>query len=883
MSKNALNLTEFGPNAGYVAELLGLYQAGNPSLDKSWVHLFGGNGSSANASIDQDYLMSQISILKMIESYRKFGHLAARVNPLSNGMKKPEIPVELDFSSYNFSEAALKKSFFCFGLVKDTESTPKNIFERLQNIYSSTAGYEYQHIADTDQREWLRSKIEVEAASFTNQECLQFLNRLIESQQLDQVFHTRFIGTKRFSIQGADSLTVALQSILNKGASLGVKDITLAMAHRGRLNTMVSFAGKPLSMLCAEFEDKTLATKSGGGDVKYHLGSSTEHTISNKKIRLTVPPNPSHLEFVNPVAAGMVRAKQDAVSSAEKPSYAFVSIHGDASFAGQGVVAETFNFSQLKGYNNLGTLHIIINNQVGFTTYSEDSRSTTYCSDLAKGYDVPIFHVNSDDPEAVARIAGLALEFRQKFAKDVVIDLICSRKYGHNEGDDPSFTQPLLYKELAEKPNSVAVYTEKLISKGLISAEAVKELTDKLTSEIKSELELKYEASKPASLKDNQKSVKTKVDESVLRKVTEALVPQNPGFTLHPKVKMLVTKRQASLDQEHAIDWGFAECLAYGSLMLEGTSIRISGQDAGRGTFSHRHLELHDYNTAERVLPFSALGSSHAKFEVYNSPLSEQAVLAFDFGYSTEQPKTLTLWEAQFGDFANGAQIMIDQFISSSEQKWNQNSAIVLLLPHGFEGQGPEHSSARFERFLQLCACNNMTVANLSNGAQLFHILRRQALSNIKRPLVLMTPKSMLRLPEAGCSLSDFTKGSFSPVISSGLEGKAKKPVVLCSGKVYYSLRKALGTEQKIIRIEQLYPWPKEAISEALGKCQNVYWVQEEPKNMGAYSFILQHLTEMDCQVTYFGRAEAAGVATGSTKYSQLEENKFLEQLKAEL
>jgi 2-oxoglutarate dehydrogenase E1 component len=895
VENNGVKLEDYGPNAGYVAELLDLYKSGSPLLDKSWKQVFGGNGASTNgsAAIDPDYILDQIKIISLIKFFRSRGHLGAQINSLHNGMKTPRRPAELNIESYHFSNPT--KTFFCFGLLKDSFATAQNIFDEINRIYCSSVGYEFEHLSDPQEAEWIRAKVESGFAStkYADVDKLKFLSRLLEAEKLDQLFHTRFIGTKRFSIQGAESFAVILQSILNSSEKLKVRDISLAMAHRGRLNTLVSFAGKPLPMLAAEFEDKTEAAVKGGGDVKYHLGSTTEHVIRNHKVSFSIPCNPSHLEFVNPVGAGMIRARQDLLPQHEKSSVLYLSVHGDASFAGQGIVSEVFNFSQLPGYKSHGTIHIIINNQVGFTTYAEDSRSTNYCSDVAKGFDVPVFHVNADDPEAVARAAELALEFRQKFAKDVVLDLVCSRKYGHNEGDDPSFTQPLLYKELSKKESVATLYSKKIIQEGALTEAAFKELSEQILADLKAGIEEKPSINKESKVVADKVVAYNNVDLEDLKKVTAALIPEDSDFELHPKVKALILKRQQSLLLPKGIDWGFAEALAYGTLLLDGCSIRLSGQDSGRGTFSHRHLELHDYNTAKRVLPFDGLINQSAKkstFEVFNSPLSEQAVMAFDYGYavqmhdqaSTKKKDSLVIWEAQFGDFGNGAQVIIDQFITSAEEKWKQNCGIVLLLPHGFEGQGPEHSSARLERFLQLCANNNMRVANLSNGAQLFHLLRKQALDSQKKPLILMTPKSMLRLPEAGSSVEELTKGAFSPILSSG-DSKSAKSVILCSGKVYYSIRKAIGTEAKVVRIEQLYPWPETELKKELLKAKSIVWAQEEPRNMGAFSYVLAKFASMGIQIDYIGRPEAAGVATGSSKWHAQEEAKFFVELKSVL
>lgn len=887
MPARPITIEEFGPNTGYVSELLKLYESGSPLVDASWQNYFGGaakaNGSAGG--IRREAIFAQLQIFQLISAYRRKGHLAASTNPITAATPRPTLPEDLIFENYQFSSAQLEQNFFTFGLTNQPEATPRQVYDQLRSVYCSTVGFEFEHCTDKRVRDWfydLAEKQFVKRDWFSKETKVRYLQRLLEAEILDMTCHTRFIGAKRFSVLGGETFVVLLDRLLESGAQLGVEDIVLSMAHRGRINAVVTFAGKPLAELISEFEDKTMMSQVGGGDVKYHLGGSMLHQYDGKKIRLTIPSNPSHLEFVNSVANGMVRAKQDKHYPERRSAALSLSVHGDASFAGQGIVAETFNYSRLRGYETRGTIHLIINNQIGFTTSSSESRSTNYCSDMAKGFNIPVLHVNGDDVEAAAWAADAALRFRQEFQQDIVVDLVCTRKFGHNEGDDPSFTQPLLYKELSTRSPVANTFAQRLVSEQVLSqADA-----DKMRADMSSAMTLAFDQKGEIEKVEYDYSVKeaqeTAVDEKRLKQIANCLVPNVDSFQIHPKLKNILGKRVQSLDVEKGIDWGLAEALAMGSLLFDGISIRISGQDSGRGTFSHRHLELHDHEKTFRVYPLAELARSaglKSTFEVFNSPLSEAAVMGFDFGYAAQSPQSLVCWEAQFGDFANGAQVIIDQFLSSSEQKWNQRSGLVLLLPHGFEGQGPEHSSARLERFLQLCSHNCMTVVNLTSPGQFFHLLRRQALSPTKRPLVVMTPKSMLRLAEAGSSLKDLSTGSFQKVVSWGTAKDKKKPVVLCSGKVIYPIRKALGDKAKIVSIEQLYPWPENEVKEVLNGCSNVFWTQEEPENMGAARYVAPLLQKLGKDVTYFGRPDMAGVATGSPSWHAKEERLFLENL----
>ncbi|HWS58512.1 MAG TPA: multifunctional oxoglutarate decarboxylase/oxoglutarate dehydrogenase thiamine pyrophosphate-binding subunit/dihydrolipoyllysine-residue succinyltransferase subunit, partial [Actinotalea sp.] len=766
-------------------------------------------------------------------------------------------------------------------------------------------GVEYMHLADRKQRAWLQERLEHGYARTPREDQLRVLRRLNAAEAFETFLQTKYVGQKRFSLEGGESLIPLLDAVLSRAADSGLDEVCIGMSHRGRLNVLANLAGKSYGQIFAEFEgNQDPRSVQGSGDVKYHLGTEGLFTAeSGATTQVYLAANPSHLEAVDPVLEGIVRAKQDRIDlGGDGFSVLPILIHGDAAFAGQGVVAETLNLSQLRGYRTGGTVHVIVNNQVGFTTGPSSSRSTHYCTDMAKGLQMPIFHVNGDDPEACVRVAELAFEFREQFDRDVVIDMICYRRRGHNEGDDPSMTQPLMYNLIEAKRSARKLYTEALVSRGDITVdEAAQVLQDyqaqleRVFTETREGAYTPPPSSEPVAGLERPESQledagimvgwRTSVAPEVLERIGRAHVRPPAGFTVHPKLQQLLEKRE-QMSREGGIDWGYGELLAFGSLLLEGTPVRLAGQDSRRGTFVQRHAVLHDRVTGAEWTPLVYLSADQAKFWIYDSALSEFAALGFEYGYSVERPDALVLWEAQFGDFVNGGQTIMDEFISSAEQKWGQRSAVVLLLPHGFEGQGPDHSSARIERFLQLSAENNMTVAVPSTPASYFHLLRRQAYDRPRRPLVVATPKSMLRLKAAASAVADFTSGTFRTVIPDTTlpDPAVVDRVLLCTGKVYYDLlahRTALGdTRTAIVRVEQLYPLDREAVAEALaphGQAELV-WVQEEPSNQGAWTFIKLRLPQsLGREIRRISRPASASPAAGSARKHAAEQVAIVE------
>jgi 2-oxoglutarate dehydrogenase E1 component len=896
----------YGQNAGYVQELFELYRTDRTLVPAEWAakfdafwgdespsytngtttyrpHTNGSNGFHQVAAAPSVSADLQERAFKLVRAYRERGHLRAKVNPVSKGVLTPPTHRELQVEQYGFTASELSTEVNCERFQGTGSMKLGELISALDSTYCGSIGAEFSHILDPEAREFVRERFEARALRGTAPDAptqKRILQKLIDAEAMESELHRKYVGQKRFSLQGGELLIPMLDVVLSEGANSGVHEAVIGMAHRGRLNVLTNTIGKPLSQLFNEFEDQSVSTVLGSGDVKYHLGYSGTHTAPNgSTLKVSMAPNPSHLEFVNPVLEGLCRARQDIAYNHERTAVLPVLIHGDAAVIGQGVVFETFNLSALSGYATGGSLHIVINNQVGFTTNPEESRSTVYCSDLAKCFEAPVFHVNGEDPEAAAWVMELALKYRNRFARDVVIDLICYRKYGHNEGDDPSFTQPILYSEISAKRTPAALYTETLVARGVISEADAKAMHEEYLARFKAADGTRKPGAEgdacPLHGRLHSPEPKTAVKADTIRAVAKTLVSYPEGFTPHPKLQKILEKRVESLDGGKAIDWGFAEGLGFGTLLLEGRSVRLSGQDCGRGTFSQRHLVLSHHDEMSRFVPFESLAKTGgARLEILNSPLSEAAVLGFEFGYSSIATDGLTLWEAQFGDFANGAQVHIDQFIASSEAKWGQRSGVVMLLPHGYEGQGPEHSSARLERYLQLCAEGNMTVCYPTSAAQQFHLVRRHALTEIKRPLIVMTPKSLLRHPGAASELSELTDGGFQRVIVDNLgKGKESKAVVLVTGKVFYDLAAALdkqsGAKVKVVRLEELYPFPEQALSQALqgSKPERVLWVQEEPQNMGAWSFVSPYLTSFFGQAAqYIGRPAAASPATGSSK-----------------
>ncbi|WP_027059397.1 2-oxoglutarate dehydrogenase E1 component [Mesorhizobium loti] len=855
-----------------------------------------------------------VRAIMMIRAYRMRGHLHANLDPL--GIAKPlEDYNELSPENYGFTGADYDRPIFLDNVLGLEFGSIRQMLEILTRTYCSTLGVEFMHISDPEEKAWIQARIEGadKEISFTATGKKAILQKLIEAEGFEQFIDVKYKGTKRFGLDGSEALIPALEQIVKRGGQLGMKEIVLGMAHRGRLNVLSQVMAKPHRAIFHEFKGGSAAPDEveGSGDVKYHLGASSDREFDGNKVHLSLTANPSHLEIVDPVVMGKARAKQDylfgrgreeIVPLEERAKVLPLLLHGDAAFAGQGVIAEILGLSGLRGHRVAGTLHFIINNQIGFTTNPRFSRSSPYPSDVAKMIEAPIFHVNGDDPEAVVHATKVAIEFRMKFHKPVVVDMFCYRRFGHNEGDEPAFTQPLMYRNIRTHKTTVQIYGERLIAEGHITQAEL----DKLKADWRAHLESEWEVGqhyKPnkadwldgawsglrsADNQDEQRRGKTAVPVKVLKEIGKKLTEVPKGFEAHKTIIRFLDNRREAIDSGEGIDWSTAEALAFGAILLDGNPIRLSGQDSERGTFSQRHSVLYDQRDETRYIPLNNLSAAQAGYEVINSMLSEEAVLGFEYGYSLAEPKALTLWEAQFGDFANGAQVVFDQFISSGERKWLRMSGLVCLLPHGYEGQGPEHSSARLERFLQLCAEDNMQVANCTTPANYFHILRRQLKRDFRKPLILMTPKSLLRHKRAVSTLPEMSgESSFHRLLwddAQLLSGQAIKlvkdskirRVVLCSGKVYYDLyeeREKRGINDiYLLRVEQLYPFPAKALITELSRFRNaeMVWCQEEPKNMGAWSFIdpylewvLAHIDAKHQRVRYTGRPAAASPATG--------------------
>ena len=833
-------------------------------------------------------------IQELINAYRVRGHLMADIEPLEYVQRYHP---DLDVRNLGLSLWDLDRTFKTGGFGGRKKAKLRNILGILRDTYCRTVGIEYMHIQDPAERAWFQDRLEVPYRKPTREEQLRILNKLNEAEVFETFLQTKFVGQKRFSLEGGESLIPALDTILQAAADAQLHEVAIGMAHRGRLNVLTNVAGKTYGQVFREFEGNTdTKTVQGSGDVKYHLGTEgTVTSLSGNSVKVSLAANPSHLEAVNPVLEGIVRAKLDRLETIPE-SYPVLPllIHGDAAFAGQGVVPETINMSQLRGYRTGGTIHLIVNNQVGFTTPPTESRSTVYATDIAKAYQAPIFHVNGDDPEAVVRIAQLAFDYRQEFKKDVVIDIICYRRRGHNEGDDPSMTQPLMYNLIEQKRSVRTLYLENLVGRGDITQQDFDEVNQNFQNRLEETfVEVHAAMSDPIQLQPRPIGIgttasdkpqllhETAIPRAVVEAIGNAHANQPAGFNVHPKLQQLMQKR-VEMSRDGGIDWGFGELLAFGSLLVEGVNVRLAGQDSRRGTFVQRHAVLHDRENGQEWMPIRYIAQNQAKFYVYDSLLSEYAAMGFEYGYSVENPNGLTLWEAQFGDFANGAQTVIDEFISSAEQKWGQRSSLVLLLPHGYEGQGPDHSSARIERYLQLCAENNMTVAQPSTPASHFHLLRRQAYTEPKRPLVIFAPKSMLRLKAAASAVEDFTTGSFRPVIGDerGVEPQAVRRLLLCSGKVYWDivaeLDKRGSRDIAVVRVEQLYPTPVDEIKAAIAMYPNaeVTWVQDEPANQGPWTymglFMPKYMNGMIMNLV--SRPASASPATGSAKRHAVEQ-----------
>ncbi|MCB1043002.1 MAG: 2-oxoglutarate dehydrogenase E1 component [Acidobacteria bacterium] len=839
----------------------------------------------------------------LIRAYRERGHVIARLDPLN--IETPQHP-ELTLAHYGFSEADLDQRFTASIGSEITGRTLRHILEHLQKTYCRAIGVQYMHIDDMEIQEWLRRRMEdtMNERPMSRAEQVHILSKLTDAEVFESFLHRKFVGSKRFSLEGGESLIPLLDWAIEEAGRHGIDEVVLAMAHRGRLNVLANIMGKPAHQIFREFQDVDGKSQTGRGDVKYHLGYSSDRaTASGHNIHLSLCFNPSHLEFVTPVAFGRVRAKQDRFGDKRHERALALVIHGDAAFAGQGVTQESLNLSRLDGYATGGAIHVILNNQIGFTTLPHDSRSTQYCTDVARMLQVPIFHVNGENPEAVAQVIQLAMDFRQKFKMDVVIDMYCYRKYGHNEGDDPTFTQPKIYEIIKNLPTVREAYIANVLKMGEITqAEA-----DQIAEESKARLEADLATSKEESYTythfregmdiwgkyrggpdADTPDVATCVDITALSDYLTRITHVPDTFSAHPKIMRFLDQQREMSEGKQPLNWGTAELLAYASLVAEGTRVRLSGQDSGRGTFSHRHAILFDTKNGQTYVPLQHVRADQAPFRVFNSPLTEIAVLGFEYGYSMDYPDGLVIWEAQFGDFCNVAQVVIDQFITSSEDKWNRLNSLVMLLPHGFEGQGPEHSSARLERFLNLAAEDNIQVVNLTTPAQLFHCLRRQVVRPIRKPLMVMSPKSLLRHPKVTSTLEELATGEFQRVIpDTEVDPRGVKRIMLCSGKVYYDLLEARAQRQAehvaIVRLEQYYPIPYDHLEAALRPFDTqapVTWIQEEPSNMGAWPFIHFHFERQiaNRNLNFVARAESSSPATGSSSSHKHEQADLMDR-----
>jgi len=852
-------------------------------------------GRRMNADDMRAATLDSLRAVMLIRAYRIRGHLIANLDPLS--LENKPLHPELDPATYGFTDEDWDRPIFIDYVLGLETATLREIVETLRRTYCDTIGVEFMHIQDPAQKAWIQERIEAigNRTDFTKRGKKAIYERLVDAEEFEKYLHKKYTGTKRFGMDGAEAMIPAIEQILKRGSQLGLGEIVVGMAHRGRLNMLHNVFGKPFRAIISEFLGNPANPEDAGGsgDVKYHMGASSDREFDGKTVHLSLAPNPSHLEIVDPVVVGRVRAKQQQRDDVDRREVVGILLHGDAAFAGQGVVGETFAFSALRGYRTGGTIHIIVNNQIGFTTSPHYSRSSPYPTDVAKMVMAPIFHVNGDDPEAVVHAARIAIEFRQAFGTDVVLDMFCYRRFGHNEGDEPMFTQPLMYKTIGKHPTTRSIYADKLVAEGILSKAEAQAVIDERIAYLDAEFEAgtSYRPNKADWLEGSWSGMRaahgverrgeTAVDLDTLRRIGETMTTVPDHMTLNPKLTRIVEARAARIKDGKGLDWATAEHLAFGSLLLEGNMVRLSGQDSCRGTFSQRHAVLVDQATEERYAPLANLAPDQATFEVIDSPLSEASVMGFEYGFSQVEPNALVMWEAQFGDFANGAQVVIDQFISSGEAKWLRMNALVLLLPHGYEGQGPEHSSARLERYLQLCAEDNMQVVNCTTPANYFHVLRRQLRRDFRKPLVIMTPKSLLRHKGCVSSLDDMGPGTtFHRVLDERdtqvKSGKAKR-IVMCSGKVYYDLA-AVRDEAKlwdveIIRVEQLYPFPTRAVTEVLEQTPEatMVWCQEEPRNMGSWTFVRDFIEEAmqaagakQQRLIYAGREAAASPATGT-------------------
>jgi 2-oxoglutarate dehydrogenase E1 component len=922
-----------GPNAAFIAELYARYVEDPGSVDPSWQRFFAelqddgrsvlqdlrgaswaprrpvvivnGNGAAAAPAPRVAPGLSSVEAMKaaakdsirarmLIRAYRVRGHLEASLDPLE--LKPRERHPELDPKTYGFTDADMDRPIYIDYLLGHETATLRQIVQAVRETYCGNIGVEFMHIQDPAQKAWIQERIEVShnQTRFTDVGKRTILERLTAAELFERFLDRKYTGTKRFGLDGGESLIPALEQILKRGSQLGMNEVVIGMAHRGRLNVLANFMSKPYAAIFSEFQGNPANPEDvqGSADVKYHLGTSADRDFDGKTVHLSLTANPSHLEAVNTVVLGKVRAKQVQKKDTTRDQTMALLLHGDAAFAGQGLVAETLDLSDLRGYRVGGTIHFIINNQIGFTTNPVNSRSGPYCSDVARICQAPIFHVNGDDPESVVHVARIATEFRQQFKKDVVIDMFCYRRFGHNESDEPAFTQPLMYKKIAKHPTTRTIYSDRLVKEGVIGADEAKRVVDDFQARLEGEfaaaagykpnkadwLEGAWSGFETASGEDRRGE--TALPLETLKEIGKALAGIPKDFNANRKIVRLLQSKQQMFESGEGIDWATAEALAFGSLLIEGHPVRLSGQDSGRGTFSQRHAVLVDQESEAQYLPLNNIRPGQANLEVVDSPLSEAGVLGFEYGYSLADPRSLVIWEAQFGDFANGAQVIIDQFISSGESKWLRMSGLVMLLPHGYEGQGPEHSSARLERYLQLCADDNMQVVNCTTPWNYFHALRRQLHRNFRKPLIVMTPKSLLRHKLCVAKLADMGPGTtFHRVLHDDVplcaDGEVKR-IVLCSGKVYYDLfeeREKRGVKDIVfLRLEQLFPFPTKALTAELSARPQaeVVWCQEEPRNMGAWTFVrpeiesvLAEIKHKQRRLLYVGRPAAASPATG--------------------
>lgn len=954
MSENLTFLS--GINSEYIAHLYAQYKRKPASIDQSWKKFFDdlndeevsilkelhgaswtpeenrrdGNGfhhhgaenlvqtapqisggAQASSGDVRQAVLDSIRAIMLIRAYRARGHLVCDLDPL--GLREEKYHPELDPSHYGFEESDYDRQIFIDGVLGLESASLNEIVKVLKETYCGNIGVEFMHLTDPDEKSWVQERIEEphNKTDFTENGKRAIYQRLVAAEGFEKFLHVKYPGTKRFGLDGGESLIPCIEQIMKRGGQLGLKEIALGMAHRGRLNVLTNVMGKSFTAMFSEFHGVSAKPDDvqGSGDVKYHMGTSSDRDFDGNNIHLSLSANPSHLEFVNPVVVGKVRAKQTMNDDKEGASVLPLLLHGDAAFAGQGVVAETLMISELPGYRVGGTMHIVINNQIGFTTRPKFGRSGPYCTDVAKMLAAPIFHVNGDDPEAVVHVARIATEFRQKFRKDVVIDMFCYRRHGHNEGDEPSFTQPLMYKQIKQQETTCTLYANKLVAEGVMNEAEAKKTVDDFNKFLEEAFEAaeNFKPNKADYLEgvwsgfkvapDGDRRGDTAVDTKTLKHIGEVITTVPDDFKANSKIVRQLKAKAEMFETGEGFDWATAEAMAFGSLLEQKFSVRLSGQDVGRGTFSQRHAKLYDQETEKKYVPLQHVAKEQGNLEIHDSPLSELAVMGFEYGYALADPKTLVMWEGQFGDFVNGAQVIIDQFLSSGETKWLRMCGLVLLLPHGMEGQGPEHSSARLERFLQSSAEDNWQVANCSTPANYFHILRRQMCRDYRKPLILMTPKSLLRHKLCVSKLEDFAEGSsFHRVLWDSDQESLNKPkdikrIVLCTGKVYYDLlqerRERKIKDVYIMRIEQLYPFPHEVLVEEFAKYPNadIVWCQEEHKNMGAWTFVDRRIEDALTKAKhkagrpkYVGRVEAASPATGSLQAHNAQQAKLIDE-----